>query len=64
MGEPVTLIGKDGKLVTVYGAAQAAELLAQGYNHSVDPELEPIAEDDRPAALKRTPNKRPVKSGK
>jgi hypothetical protein len=50
MGEPIKLYSPEGDMVTIYGKAQAAELLGAGYSEQPPalPETEPI--EPKPAA--------------
>lgn len=65
MGEPITLVGKDGKSVTAYGAAQAAAMLEQGYSLPADQYEDDTEQDaavESPPAPKQATRKRAGKS--
>jgi hypothetical protein len=58
MGEPIRIYSPNGDAVTIYGKAQAAQMVADGYTYSppVLPEAMPEIEVEQPA--KRVVRKR------
>ena len=68
MGEPITLYGKDGESIVVYGRAQAAELLVEGYTDSpppIAPDSDDIATGQKAAeGVKETKAKTPRPRGR